>query len=341
MEIRENVSLAEYTTFKIGGPARFFCVCADEQGVLEAVRFAREKGISIFVLGGGSNVLVSDDGYHGLVIKMDIGGIKLASESGGDVIISAGAGVMWDDFVAHTVEHGLYGLENLSAIPGTVGACPVQNIGAYGTEASRVVRSVRAYDLQRSAFVELSAADCGFGYRDSMFKHAKGRYIVTGVAFALKKDAPVDISYKDIKDYFAAHAITSPTHEQVRHAVIDVRWNKLPDWKLWGTAGSFFKNPIISAAQFKKLSEMYPGLPSYPEPDGRIKTSAGYILDKICGARGSFAGDVGTYEKQALVVVVRKPGVHASDVVEFTRDLMRQAKEKTDIDLEAEVEWVN
>lgn len=346
MDIKENTPLGPYTTFKIGGPARFFCVASSEADVVEAAAFASELSVPLFVLGGGSNLLVSDDGFAGLVMKMEIAGIEDASVGpDGSVSVSAGAGVVWDDFVAHTVERGWQGLENLSAIPGTVGAAPVQNVGAYGVEASQAVSSVRAFDVHAGAFVELSNAECRFAYRDSVFKHQKGRYIITRVTFALRAGGPVDISYKDLRDRLApdieAASANRPSVAAVRQAVIEIRAAKLPDWKKWGTAGSFFKNPVIAADHFKKLSLEYPGLPGFSEPDGRMKVPLGYVLDKICGARGLCIGDVCTYEKQALVVMARKAGARASDVVAFTRELMRQVKEKTGIDIEAEVEWVN
>lgn len=345
MRIQENIPLAHYTTFKIGGPARFFCSVASEEELLEAVRFTDDKGVPFFVFGGGSNLLVSDKGFSGLVIRIDIKGIDYKEESNGGnekggVIVSVGAGEVWDDFVEETVERGLYGIENLSAIPGTVGAAPVQNVGAYGMEAAETVVSVRALDVKALKFVDLSNADCGFAYRDSMFKHNKGKYVITRVDFKLTKDGKVDTSYKDVRDHFAAKGITSPSLEDVRRAVIDIRWNKLPDWKLWGTAGSFFKNPVITADHFNKLKATYPELPGYPESDGRVKVSLAWILDKVCDAKKLCKGHVCTYEKQALVIVAQS-GATADEVVDLTHELMKRVKDKTDIEIEAEVEWVN
>ncbi len=346
MNIQENIPLRQYTTFKIGGPARFFCSVADEGELLEAVRFAHEKALPVFILGGGSNLLISDKGFSGLVIKMDFKGIEYREESNGSnenkgtVIVSAAAGETWDDFVEQMVARGLYGVENLSAIPGMIGAVPVQNIGAYGAEASQVIKTVRILDTTSLSFKELRNAGCHFAYRDSVFKHLKGRYIITRVDFELSKNGKVNTSYKDVADYFAAKRIAEPSLEEVRKAIIDIRWNKLPDWKLWGTAGSFFKNPVISAEHFAKLRVTYPELPGYPEPDGRVKVSLGWILDKICNVKGLSRGHVSTYEKQALVIVAQ-PGATADEVVELTHELMKRVKEKTDIEIEAEVEWVN
>lgn len=341
MTIQEHISLASYTTFNVGGPARFFCVVKNEAELIEAVTFARERDLGIFVLGGGSNILMSDEGFGGLVIKIEIMGIREEIHEGtGTQLIRVSAGEQWDSFVAYAVDRGLYGLENLSAIPGTVGAAPVQNIGAYGTEVSHTIVSVRALDMRTTQFVELDNASCQFAYRDSLFKKEKGRYIITGVVFGLHADGSVNTDYKDVADYMAAKNITAPTLTQVREAIIDIRWNKLPDWKLWGTAGSFFKNPVVAADVFEKLAARYPGLPGFPESDGRVKISLGWVLDKICNVRGLCKGNACVYEKQALVLVT-KPGATAHEVVDLAHELMRRVKEKTGVTIEGEVEWVN
>ncbi len=332
MKIQENVALSAYTTFKIGGPARFFCIIEKEADIPEAVAFAKEKGVPFMAIGGGSNLLFADSGFPGLVIHIAIKGIL---EKGNMIV--ANAGEDWDGFVRHTVENGFHGLENLSFIPGTVGAAPVQNVGAYGVDASSLIESVRAYDVQSSRFVDLSNAECGFAYRDSMFKHAKGRYIVASVTFKLSKDAPVNIEYRDLANHFAGKPL--PTVSEVRDAVITIRTAKLPDWRSWGTAGSFFKNPIITADTFVELKKRYPELPGYPEPDGRVKVSLAWILDKLCDARGLCMGNACTYERQALVIVAM-PGASAVEVVALADELMKRVKGKTGIDIEGEVEWV-
>lgn len=280
-------------------------------------------------------MLINDKGFDGLVIKIEIMGIE---EQGN--ILSAGAGEQWDDFVEYTVEKGFYGVENLSAIPGTVGAAPVQNIGAYGAEASETISSVHVFDIKALKFVEISATDCGFSYRDSIFKHEKGRYIIARVSFALNKNGAVNTEYKDVKEYFGKKGIVSPSLTEVRDAIIDIRWNKLPDWKLWGTAGSFFKNPVIRTEHYERLKKEYPDLPGYPEGDDVVKVSLGWILDKICNMKGWCVGNVCTYDKQALVIVA-KPGATSEEVVKMAHNIMKTVKDKTGIDIEGEVEWVN
>lgn len=352
MILTENTLLAEYTTFKIGGPARFFCRVQSEEGVVEAVRLAKEKKLPIFVLGGGSNLLISDEGFAGLVIKMEqkgilIGGIGDGSvvanedlKSDNKILVTAAAGELWDDLVERTVSAGLHGLENLSAIPGTVGAAPVQNIGAYGSEVSQVIDSVRVYDLQKETFLEFSNEQCQFAYRDSIFKRQKGRWIVTRVSFRLDASGRANISYKDLADYFVSKNIPYPSLLEVREAVIQIRWGKLPDWRLWGTAGSFFKNPIVSEEKFLELKAKYPDLPGFKEPDSKFKVSLGWILDKVCRVKGLCIGNACTYEKQALVVVT-KPGATSAEVVNLTKELMDRVRGLTGLEISAEVEWVN
>ena len=336
MNIQENISLSQYTTFKIGGPAKFFCSVKNEKELLEALDFAKNKSLPIFVIGGGSNLLVSDEGYKGLVLKIEMYGIAFSQN-----LVSASAGENWDNFVNETVERGYYGLENLSAIPGTVGASSVQNIGAYGVDVSQYIQSVRAYDIRKEQFVDIKNEECQFSYRDSVFKQQKGRFIIVSVTFNLKTSGEVNIEYKDLKEYFEAKNLNrSPSLREVREAVIAIRESKLPDWQRWGTAGSFFKNPIIPIQKYVDLKQKYTDLPGFPECDGaKIKVSLAWILDKICNARGLSVGNAYVYEKQALVLVA-KPGAKATEVIELSRRIQDMVKEKTGIAVEAEVEWV-
>jgi UDP-N-acetylmuramate dehydrogenase len=335
MTIQENVSLAKYTTFKIGGPAKFFCLVSNEKELVEAVNFAKTKNLPIFVIGGGSNLLVSDSGYSGLVIKLNILGINYDGDK-----VTAFAGEDWDNFVADTVEHGFHGLENLSAIPGTVGAAPVQNIGAYGVDVANTIEEVRVLDIDSGKFITLKNSECGFEYRDSIFKHQKGKHIVVSVVFKLEKNGKVDISYKDLVDYFAGKGIINPTIKEVRDAVVIIRKSKLPDWSVWGTAGSFFKNPVISVQEYVDLKQKFSDIPSFPQCDGKIKVSLAWILDNVCHAKGLAVGNAKVYENQALVLIA-KPGASASEVVELSRKIQDLVKEKTGLVIEAEVEWVN
>lgn len=341
MNILKNIPLAPYTTFKIGGSAKYFCVIKNEGEIVEAVQFAQKEKIPYFILGGGSNLLVSDNGFNGLVLKIEIDGIeKLPNkDSDNEIFIKAGAGVIWDKFVDFAVSNEFFGVENLSSIPGTVGASAVQNIGAYGSEASQAVSSVRVLDTESMEFTDLEARACLFGYRDSIFKKEKGRYVISNITFKLHRHGVLMMDYKDVREFFDKSDIVSPTIKDLRKAIIEIRASKLPDWSKWGTAGSFFKNPVIEQKHFDTLKAKYPDLPGFPEEDGRVKVSLGWILDKICNAKGMKNGKARIYEKQALVVVAEN-GATAKEVVELSNKIINMVKENTGIVIEAEVEWV-
>jgi UDP-N-acetylmuramate dehydrogenase len=345
MKIIKGKPLADLTTFRIGGKARFFCEVGNKEELKEAVDFAKEKNAQVFVLGGGSNILVSDKGFDGSVIKINIKGIETASTKNVSVgarpddfiYIRAGAGENWDDFVAWTVARGYGGLENLSLISGTAGAAPVQNIGAYGVEVGDLIESVEVFDTKEGAFKNLSRNECHFAYRDSLFKHEKGRHIIVSVLFGLKKDSKPDFSYKDLQEYFKGNA--APSTAAVRDAVIAIRTAKLPDVKKVGTAGSFFKNPILSKEKFVELKGKYPELPSFPEADGRIKIPLAWIIDKACGLKGKRSGEAGIHDTQALVIV-NYGAASFEEVEKVATEIEKQVKEKTGIDIEREVEMV-
>jgi len=338
VNIQKGVRLASYTTFRIGGPARFFCIVRSEEELVQAVTLARRKKYRILLLGGGSNVLISDDGFPGLVIKNEIFGKGIVHLGGNKFCLSVNSGETWDEIVETAVNNGLYGLENLSAIPGTVGAAPVQNIGAYGSDVSQTITCVRALDLKKLKFVEFSNKECKFSYRDSLFKQKKGCYVITRVDFILTENGKVNIDYKDLKEFFTKKP--HPSLIDVRKAVMNIRRKKFPDWKLWGTAGSFFTNPIIIKSRYIKLKRRYPELPCYPEPNGRVKIPLGWILEHICHVKGYMENDVGSYKKQALVIIA-KPNATASQIVSYSERLMKLVKFHTGLEITAEVEWVN
>lgn len=339
MQIEKDKSLKEFTTFRIGGKAQFFCVVQNEDEVGEAVVFAQEKKLPIFVLGGGSNILISDNGFAGLVVKMEMNGIEFIDDENGNTRVTVKAGEGWDDFVRIAVEKSLYGIENLSLIPGTVGAAPVQNIGAYGCEVKDTIDTVRVFDTKENTFKDFSNFDCQFGYRDSLFKREAGRYIVTVVTFILKKNGKVNIDYKDVREYFAAKDIENPSLAGVRNAVVEIRNNKLPNVKKVGTAGSYFKNPIISSVLSKELKTKYPELPIYPLNDTHVKVSLAWIIDRICGFKGVVKGNVGTYRNQALVIVNNRNAT-AAEIISFADEIKKIVKEKTGIEIEEEVQMI-
>ena len=335
MTIQENISLKGFTTFKIGGLARFFCVVTNEDELIEAVGFSKKNKVPFFILGGGSNILISDEGFFGLVIKMEMKGISY-KENGDEVGVTVSAGENWDDFVAETVEKGLYGLENLSLIPGTVGAAPVQNIGAYGSEIKDTLESVYVLDVKKDEYRTLKNSDCRFGYRDSLFKKEKGRYVVISITLILNKKGKLNYEYKDLRDYFNGR---EPTLKQVRNAVVEIRSRKLPDVKHVASAGSFFKNVVVSKTKAHELVEKFPKIILYPVNDKKVKVPLAWILDNVCGFRGVSTGNVGAYKNQALVII-NHGNATAQEVTDLAQKMVDAVYERTGIEIEPEVEFV-
>ena len=338
MRILENVSLKEYTTFHIGGNADFFVDVHSVAELQEALEYAETHSLTVTVLGGGSNVLVSDDGVRGLVIRICILGIEFETHGNTHVRATVGAGVVWDEFVLETVTAGLWGIENLSAIPGSVGATPVQNVGAYGVEVSSVIDSVDVYDTETMGAKTLTHNECEFGYRSSLFKEDGGKkYIITNVNFMLSKQENPKLTYKDLGAFFKD--VPTPSLIDTRNAVISIRSKKFPDLGRVGTAGSFFKNPIIGEEKFETLKITYPELPGFPDQKGNVKIALGWILDKGLSLRGFCEGDVCTYEGQALVIVNKKNAT-AHDVKIFAEKIQAQVKKVFDISIECEVTFL-
>ncbi|MCI0542641.1 UDP-N-acetylmuramate dehydrogenase [bacterium] len=339
MTIETGVSLKDYTTFRTGGAAKFFARVKSVDDVKEAILFAKKEGIPFFVLGGGSNVLASDEGFHGLVIKIEIEARDFFDRAKKTLAI-AGAGENWDDFVRETVAKNLSGLENLSLIPGTVGAAPIQNIGAYGREAKDTIEWVETFNTETLHTETLYNKECDFLYRDSIFKRPEGKkYIVARVAFSLTRNGIPSIEYKDVKEELAKQKIIIPTIQNVRDVVVAVRTAKLPNTKEVGTAGSFFKNPIVSEEALQEVRRKFPEVPAYPFGNG-FKIPAGWLLDHVCNVKGERKGNVGAWGKQALVIV-NYGDATTKEILEFAEDVKMQVKEKTEITLEYEVQRVS
>jgi UDP-N-acetylmuramate dehydrogenase len=332
--ILENVSLALYTTFKTGGVARYFVPVTTPDELRAAVDFAHAKQLPLFVLGSGSNVLVADGGYNGVVAHMQLRGVTYTDVSETQVEVTAAAGEVFDDVVFETTKRGIWGLENLSAIPGTVGATPVQNVGAYGVEVADSIVSVTVFNRATGGIEILTNAECAFGYRDSCFKHSAGaKYIITAVTFLLSRVPQPQLSYADLAA-LQTHEEQMPT--TIREEVMAIRSAKFPDWSIVGTAGSFFKNPVITPEEAERLRIEYPALPLYPTSDALVKVSLGFILDKICGLRGYTKGTVGLYEKQALVLITER-GTTTTEILSFADEVRERVFEKTHLSIEREV----
>lgn len=338
MEVLENVSLAEHTTFRLGGVARFFVSVNSVIELREALSFAQEKNLPIFVLGGGSNVLFSDDGWKGLVLHIKLFGRAYEEDSKGDARVTACAGEIWDQLVEETVEQGLWGLENLSRVPGTVGAAPVQNIGCYGVEVKDVIDWVEVLDIHTKELHILSVQECAFGYRDSIFKHREGKdYIVTRVAFRLSTHPNPKLDYKDLREFFGSR--TDVSVKEVREALNQIREKKFPNLTEVGTAGSFFKNPIIHRSLLSSLEVWFDTpIPSYEVDAGHVKIPLGWVLEKM-GWKGKREQHMGCWQNQSLVLVHYGGGT-ASELILFANKIMKEVKEKTTITIVPEIDIV-
>jgi UDP-N-acetylmuramate dehydrogenase len=329
--IKENVALAPFTTFRIGGPARYFIEAATEDAILDAIQFAKEKKLPVFILGGGSNLLVADEGFAGIVIKVGIAGVEWEPDQG-RTLVSAGAGEDWDRLVTSCVDRNLAGVECLSGIPGSVGGTPVQNVGAYGQETSEVLRNVRVYDRETDRLISLSREQCQFEYRSSVFNRAaRDRYIVLQVIYSLDTNGAPAIRYPDVQREFE-HASQPLTLANVRTAVRRIRARKAmlitegdPDCR---SAGSFFKNPIMTEAAFGGLqSSAGLELPRYPAHAGQVKTSAAWLIEHAGFSKGYSIGSVGISTKHSLAIV-NKGGATARDILRLADEIRRRVQDQ-------------
>lgn len=343
MTIQENVSLKPYNTFGIDASARYFALVKSEEELQQLIHQKIYQDYEVMILGGGSNVLLTRD-FEGLMIKMDIRGVDLVEENEQHVWLRVGAGENWHAFVLYCIARGYGGIENLSLIPGTVGAAPMQNIGAYGVEIKDVFESLEAINLQSGEIRTFTHQECRFGYRESVFKRdLKGKYVITSVIFRLSKQPEVNTSYGTIEE--ALHEMRSaegyqarPLIQEVSDAVIQIRQSKLPDPREIGNAGSFFKNPVISKASYEALQQEYKNVPGYPVTDNTVKVPAGWLIEQ-CGWKGKRVGDTGVHSKQALVLV-NHGNVKGADVYALAMDIQHSVKEKFGIDISPEVNIV-
>lgn len=335
MTIEKNIPLKAFTTFHIGGAAEYFVRVHSIDEVREAIEFAKKENLAITILGGGSNVLIDDAGIRGLVIKIELSGIALEGDT-----LTVGAGESWDAVVACAVSNDLSGIENLSGIPGTVGGAVVQNIGAYGQALSQTLLWAEVYDTSTLEKQTFSNSDLQSGYRDSIFKRTPNRYVVLRAALGLSRIPKPDVSYKDLAARFSD---ATPTLEEVRAAVLEIRSAKFPDLDVEGTAGSFFKNPILSLRDAKVLQEMYPELPLFPLPESSgVKIPLGWFLDYRHGVidmRAVRVGGARMYEKQFLVIVAERNS-SSNDVKELARIVQNKIFEVTKIKIEPEVAYM-
>ncbi len=346
LQIQQQVPLAPFTTFRIGGPARFFCEVATEEALLEAVRFARERGLKIFVLGGGSNLLVSDAGFNGLVLHLAINTPTQTVYAGIMVEYQVAAGTDWDAFVLSVCEQGITGVECLAGIPGLVGGSPIQNIGAYGQEAADTLDSVRALDLESLEFVTLSRDDCGFSYRHSIFNTThRDRYIVTRVGFSFNSAAKPKLTYADLTKHFAAQMASgeTPTPIQINRAVREIRHEKgmlLVDGEQdCRSAGSFFKNPIVPETALVCIAtalDLDPvTIPHWPAGEGNIKLPAAWLLERAGFVKGFVFGEAGISSRHTLALINRGRATE-NDIAGLRNAIQREVSARFSIRLEQE-----
>ncbi|MDV5097775.1 UDP-N-acetylmuramate dehydrogenase [Pseudomonas sp. LSJ-87] len=298
---QEQVSLKPYNTFGIDVKARYFTQAHDDQEVRQALAQAQQGGVPVLVIGGGSNLLLTRD-IDALVLHMASRGRRVLSDDGERIVVEAEAGELWHPFVQWTLAQGYCGLENLSLIPGTVGAAPMQNVGAYGVEIKDVFVGLTALDRETGELREFGLAECAFGYRDSLFKRNPGRWLILRVRFALSRTLQAHLDYGPVRQRLAEQGVTEPTAQAISEAICSIRREKLPDPAELGNAGSFFKNPVVSAELVERIRAQYPGVVAYPQADGQVKLAAGWLIEQA-GWKGHREGDAGVHRLQSLVLV--------------------------------------
>ncbi|MCK9279741.1 MAG: UDP-N-acetylmuramate dehydrogenase [Melioribacteraceae bacterium] len=335
MKIKENYSLQELNTFKIDVKSKYFIEIENESDLKEIVKEYKSKGEKILLLGGGSNILFTKD-FDGLVVHLITKGIDIVSQDDDSVLIDCKAGEEWDEVVQFAVNNEYYGIENLSLIPGTIGAAPIQNIGAYGAELKDVFYSLDGFytaDLVEKSF---SLGESEFGYRDSIFKsELKDKFIITSVKLRLSKEKNFKLNYRDLADLNKLRK--NITIKKVRDHIIKVRESKLPNPKVIGNAGSFYKNPEISAKQLTNLIDQNPDLPYFKSPDRKIKLPAGWLIEQ-CGWKGKREGDVASYHRQALIII-NYGNATSQSILNFTQEIKDSVISKFGIELETEVNF--
>ncbi len=337
MDISQNVSLKPYNTFGIDAIATHFAIVRTDDDFKELIKSEVFRENKMLILGGGSNLLFTTD-FDGLVVKNEIKGIEVLEDEGDYVVVKSGAGEQWHTLVLYSLENGLNGIENLSLIPGTVGAAPIQNIGAYGVEIQNVFLELQGMDTVTGERRTYNKEDCQFGYRDSIFKKKlKGKIFIVSVTLRLSKKSLLNTSYGAIKEILDSWEIATPTATDVSRAVISIRQSKLPDPAKIGNAGSFFKNPIITSEVFKTLKEKWTRLPGYTDAN-QIKVPVAWLIEN-CGWKGKKIGDIGVHEKQALVLVNYGNG-DGKAIVNLAQEIRVSIKKTFDIDLIPEVNIV-
>lgn len=333
LQVEHSVSLKPYNSLGIDVAAAQFAQACTDDDVRAAIAYAETQQLPLMLLGGGSNLVLTAD-VQALVLRMSGSGIRILSDVAGHVVVEAEAGEPWHPFVQWTLAEGLAGLENLSLIPGTVGAAPMQNIGAYGVEIKDVFAGLTALDRQTGDVREFSLQDCQFGYRDSIFKRQAGRWIILRVRFALSRIAQLNLDYGPVRQRLSEQGIDTPTALDVSRAICAIRSEKLPDPAVLGNAGSFFKNPMVSAELIEQLRKQHADLVAYPQACGQFKVAAGWLIERA-GWKGFRDGDAGVHKLQALVLV-NYGGASGQQILGLAQRIQADIKQRFAIELEIE-----
>ncbi|WDG54481.1 UDP-N-acetylmuramate dehydrogenase [Pseudomonas chlororaphis] len=333
LHLQSQVSLKPFNTFGVDARAQLFAEAHSDADVREALAYSEQYQLPLLVIGGGSNLLLTAD-IPALVLRMSTCGIRLLSDDGQQVIVEAEAGETWHPFVQWTLQQGLSGLENLSLIPGTVGAAPMQNIGAYGVEIKDVFAGLTALDRQSGELRDFSLEECQFAYRDSLFKQEAGRWLILRVRFALARNEHLHLEYGPVRQRLSEQGIEQPTASDVSRAICSIRSEKLPDPAVLGNAGSFFKNPVVSAALAAEIRQRHAGLVGYPQADGQVKLAAGWLIEQA-GWKGFRDGDAGVHRLQSLVLV-NYGGATGLQLLSLARRIQQDIAERFHVQLEME-----
>ncbi|WJK08449.1 UDP-N-acetylmuramate dehydrogenase [Pseudomonas fluorescens] len=333
LQVQPQVSLKPFNTFGVDVRAQLFAEAHSDADVREALAYATSHEVPLLVIGGGSNLLLTAD-VPALVLRMASRGIRVISDDGNRVVIEAEAGEPWHPFVQHTLALGFSGLENLSLIPGTVGAAPMQNIGAYGVEIKDVFAGLTALDRQSGELRDFSLEECSFAYRDSVFKQQPGRWLILRVRFALDRVAHLHLEYGPVRQRLSEQGIKQPTPTDVSRAICSIRSEKLPDPAVLGNAGSFFKNPLVSAAVVAQIKTQHPDLVAYAQPDGQMKLAAGWLIERA-GWKGFREADAGVHKLQALVLV-NYGAATGLQLLDLAQRIQKDISERFNVELEME-----
>ena len=332
-QLAENVSLAGRNTFRVAARAAMMADVSRADALAELFEFASLREGPVLVLGEGSNLLFAGD-FPGVAICLTMAGVRIVQDDGDAALVRAEAGMAWNDLVGWTLARGLVGLENMALIPGTVGASPIQNIGAYGVEVGEFVEAVEAFQRDTGQVKRLTREDCGFGYRDSVFKREADRWVVTAVELRLPRQRELRLDYAGVREELAAMGVQAPRAVHVAEAISRLRTRKLPNPALLGNAGSFFKNPVVAAAQADALKAEHPALPVFPGPEGQRKLSAGWMIE-ACGWKGFREGDAGVAEQHALVLV-NHGQASGAELLGLARRIAASVRERFGVSLEPE-----